>query len=182
MRTEKILSPHYEFEASNTNPTSLGPPKAIQMGEEAVFLSRVCLPTEEANEIQRNQDIEFMSKKDISIEGGLFGVAKQNSHLGVSLDQKYQSSMPYHLEVDNMAPLIPPHADLILKFCTDFASGEICVFRYRGETYCNQIFIEEGRLIAKSVNPKYKPVVLDPEEFHQIAVIDSVHYFLKGRR
>lgn len=131
--------------------------------------------------IQRNEDIVKIENEEVSIDGGLFGIATQFKKNQISLDEKYGGDAPYTILTDNMAPLLPPNTDVVLKFCLKHASGEICLYRYRGEDFINQIFIENGKVIAKSINPKYKPVELDPDEYKFIAVVFSAHFFLRGR-
>jgi hypothetical protein len=186
---------YYEYEDSEIGASNMKEPiKPIKMGRESTYWQRMQEKElyEEFVPTQQNEDLKALTKKEVSTDKQLFGIGNQYKAEGVSLDKKYQgegieldkkydSNSPYEIQTDHMMPLIPPFSDLKLRYCTDFASGEVCVYRYRGENYCNQIKIENGRLVAHSLNPRYKPVVLDPQEYHFLAVIDSVHYFLKGR-
>ncbi len=128
--------------------------------------------------IQRNADLRSSFTEEMNVEGALFGTAKQNHGRGVELDKLYEADMYFHIETDNLLPYITPYTKLGIKFCHDFASGEICVFRYRDTTYCNQIKIENGIMVAHSFNPKYRPIILNSNEYHFIGVVDHGHFFI----
>lgn len=125
--------------------------------------------------IQNTADLEAQQKKPIDTRGQLFGISNQNKSSRVSLDEKFPGEMIYQLKVDNMAPFYTKNSYVMLKFCEQHASGEICVFRYQGKTYCNQIKVINKKVIAFSFNEKYKPVVLNPDQYFFIAVVNSLH-------
>ena len=130
--------------------------------------------------VQTNADVEAENKKKVDTSPQLFGISNQNNNQRISLDEKFPGDMLYKIMADNMSPYIPPKSYVLLKFSEQHASGEVCVYRYRGKTYCNQIKKVNEKLIAFSVNPKYKPVILDPDEYFFIAVVISTHRVLKG--
>lgn len=164
-------------EDHSTNEYYSGP---IPMGRERDYIQRRDHTVQEfKKEIQKNADIEAEQKKKVDTSRQLFGISNQNINERVSLDEKFPGDIPYYIKVDNMAPLIPVNSYVMLKFCDQHASGEICVFRYKGHTYCNQIKIINKKIIAFSSNPKYKPVVLNPDDYHFIAVVSSLHVSLK---
>ena len=78
-----------------------------------------------------------------------------------------------------MSPVIPINSYVLLKFCEQHASGEMCIYRYRNKTYCNQIKIINNKVVAFSLNPKYRPVVLDSDDYYFIAVVSSIHISIK---
>lgn len=160
-------------------PNIEGRSKPLKMGQEELYWAKREEAIVDFLETQKNSDLKELEKKKFSIEKQLFGIGNQYTHSGISLDSKYFGDICYQLKTDHMLPLIPPNTDLLLKFCNDFAYGEICVYRYREDTYCHQIIKENGKLLAKSLNKNYKTIELNPNEYFFIGVISSVHYSVR---
>lgn len=160
-----------------TDQFSTGP---VTMGKEREFYDRRSEAVKEFVDFQKNSDIEESKKEKIDTSKQLFGISNQNKNSRVSLDEKFPGDLFYKLTTDNMSPLIPINSYVLLKFCDQHASGEVCVYRYKGQTYCNQIKIINGKVVAFSINPKYKPVVLHPDYYYFIAVVSSIHRSIKG--
>jgi hypothetical protein len=155
----------------------------VPMGKEKDYLQRMNSSVQEfKRDLQKNADIEAENKKKVDTSGQLFGISSQNINQRVSLDEKFPGEMLYQIKADNMSPYILPDTYVMLRFCEVHASGEICVFRYKGKTYCNQIKHENGKLIAISLNKKYKAVFLNPDEYFFIAVVTSIHRTIKRKK
>ena len=172
---------HYEYEDLDPKlmeSNSLSKP--LKMGMEEIHYRKRDQALKDFMQSQANADLKKADEADLSIKEQLFGIGAQYKCDGVSLDEKYFGHIVYQLHTDHMLPWLPPKTDLLLKFCSDFASGEICVYRFQGETYCNQIWKEGSRYSAVSFNKKYKPIVIDSNEFFLVGVILSVHYSVKG--
>ncbi len=171
----------YEAEEFNEDPNA-GEYYAgtIPMGRERDYFNRRDQAVKEFVDIQRNADIEDENKKKIDTSKQLFGISNQNSNHRISLDEKFPGDIFYKIMTDNMSPLIPINSYALLKFCEHHASGEVCVYRYRGKTYCNQIKIINNKVVAFSINTLYKPVVLNSDDYYFIAVVSSIHRSLKG--
>jgi hypothetical protein len=171
----------YDAEEFNEDPSTseyyAGP---VLMGREREYFSRRNQAVTEFVEQQRNADIEAEQKKKIDTSKQLFGISNQNHNQRISLDEKFPGDMFYKITTDNMSPLIPVKSFVLLKFSEQHASGEVCVYRYRGQTYCNQIKIINNKVVAISINQKYKPVVLEADEYYFIAVVSSIHRSIKG--
>lgn len=153
-------------------------PGPVLMGREREYFNRQREAIAEF-ELQNNADLAAEYKKKVDTTPQLFGISNQNHNQRASLDEKFSGDMLYKVTADNMSPFILPNTYVMLKFSDQHASGEICVFRYRGKTYCNQIKIINNKVVAISLNPKYKPVVLDPDDYIFIAVVSSIHRALK---
>ncbi|MBC7539429.1 MAG: hypothetical protein H7281_11455 [Bacteriovorax sp.] len=171
----------YDAEESNvdhaTNEASAGP---VLMGREREYFDRRNQTVKEFVEHQRNADLEVEQKKKVDTSKQLFGISNQNHNHRVSLDEKFPGDMFYKVTTDHMSPLIPINSYVLLKFCDQHASGEVCVYRYRGQTYCNQIKVIKNKVIAISINSKYMSVVLNADDYYFIAVVSSIHRSLKG--
>lgn len=163
-------------ENTSTDESYSGP---VLMGREREYFSRRQNAVQDFI-VQTKADVEAENKKKVDTTSQLFGISNQNNNQRISLDEKFPGDMLYKIVADNMSPYIPPQSYVLLKFSEQHASGEVCVYRYRGKTYCNQIKKINNKLIALSINPKYKPVILDPDEYYFIAVVISTHRALKG--
>lgn len=170
----------YDAEEFNEDPTTSesysGP---VLMGREREYFNRRNQAVEEFV-AQRNADLEAEQKKKVDTSKQLFGISNQNHNHRVSLDEKFPGDIFYKIKADNMAPLIPMNSYVLLKFSEQHASGEMCVYRYMNKTYCNQIKIINNKVVAFSLNQKYKPVVLNPDDYYFIAVVASIHVSIKG--
>ncbi|MBC7540191.1 MAG: hypothetical protein H7281_15305 [Bacteriovorax sp.] len=164
-------------EESATSEYYAGP---VLMGREREYFNRRDQAVKEFVDLQRNADVEAEQKKKVDTSKQLFGISNQNHNQRVSLDEKFPGDIFYKITTDNMSPLIPMNGYVLLKFCEQHASGEVCVYRYRNKTYCNQIKIINNKVVAFSLNPKYKPVVLNPDDYYFIAVVSSIHISIKG--
>lgn len=172
-----IYDSEENYEASSDGEHYSGP---IPMGKEREYLSRKNKELKDFLELQLNADIEAEQKKKVDTSPQLFGISNQHNSLRVSLDEQFPGDMLYKITADNMSPYIPPKTVVLLQFCHQHASGEVCVYRYKGRTYCNQIKVIDKQIIALSFNPKYKPIRLDPDEYILIAVVSSIHRSLKS--
>lgn len=152
----------------------------VLMGRERDYFNRRDQVVKEFVDFQKNADLETEQKKKVDTSKQLFGISNQNHNHRISLDEKFPGDMFYKITTDNMSPLIPINSYVLLKFCDQHASGEVCVYRYKNQTYCNQIKVINGKVIAFSINPKYKPVVLNADDYYFIAVVSSIHRSLKG--
>ncbi|MBY0413296.1 MAG: S24 family peptidase [Bdellovibrionales bacterium] len=166
----------YEAEEFNEDTTSgeyyAGP---VLMGRERDYFKRRNQAIEEFVELQKNSDLEAEQKKKVDTSKQLFGISNQNHNQRISLDEKFPGDLFYKITTDNMSPLIPINSYVLIKFSEQHASGEVCVYRYRGQTYCNQIKVINNKVIAFSLNPKYKPVILNADDYYFIAVVSSIH-------
>lgn len=153
---------------------------AIPMGREREYFGRRKQAMQEFLELQKNADVEAEQKKKVDTNPQLFGISNQNHNQRISLDEKFPGDMLFKIMTDNMSPYITPKSYVLLRFSDQHASGEVCVYRYKGQTYCNQIKVIDGKVIAISFNPKYKPVILNPDDYYFIAVVSSIHRSLKG--
>ena len=146
----------------------------VLMGREREYFARRNQIVEDFK-IEINADLNREQKKKVDTSGQLFGISSQNLNQRVSLDEKYPADLFFCLKADNMFPYILPGTDIGLKFSDQHASGEVCVYRYKGKPYCNVIKIINGKLYALSYNQKYKPVILEPDEYYFIAVVTCIH-------
>lgn len=176
-------SQEYIYESEEYNQDSpvkesyVGP---VLMGREQDYFQRRNQAIKEFVDLQKNADLESEQKKKIDTNRQLFGISNQNYNHRISLDEKFPGDLFYKLTTDNMSPLIPINSYVLLKFSEQHASGEVCVYRYKGHTYCNQIKLINKQVVAFSINPKYKPVVLDPDDYYFIAVVASIHRSIRG--
>ncbi len=146
----------------------------IKMGREKEFFQR-CNKISQEFIIKNNSDLESEEKKPIDTSRQLFGISNQNISERVSLDEKFPGQMLYKIKTDNMTPLFHINTYVMLRFCDFHQSGAICVYRYKGKDYINQIKFVNKKVVAISFNKKYKPYYLDPDEYHFIAVVNSFH-------
>lgn len=168
-------NPQYIYD--DTEESYAGP---VLMGREREYFNRRKEAVKDFIEFQKNADVDSENKKKVDTAPQLFGISNQNHNQRISLDEKFPGDVLYKIVADNMHPYISPNSYVLLKFSEQHASGEICVYRYRGQTYCNQIKVVDKKIIAISLNPKYKPIILDPDEYYFIAVVSSIHRSLKG--
>lgn len=162
-----------DFDQEPTTEESHSAP--ILMGKERDYFARRNRAIKEFVEYQANSDLQKEYRKKVDTRPQLFGISNQNINQRVSLDEKYPAELLFQIKTDNLVPYIPQNAIVGLKFDRAHASGEICVYRYRGETYCNVIKLVNNKLIASSLNPKYKDVYLNPDEYYFIAVVMHLH-------
>ena len=64
---------------------------------------------------------------------------------------------------DSMEPNIPNNSIVIIKKCDYVDAGEIGAFYYDGEVYCKRLLCENGKSYLESINPKYAPIEIVPE-------------------
>jgi phage repressor protein C with HTH and peptisase S24 domain len=176
MSTLKYIPETDDF---NDNPTPEFYSGPVLMGREREYFKQRNIAVKEFIDQQKNSDLQAEYKKKVDTSNQLFGISAQNNNKRISLDEKFPGDMFYKITTDHMSPLIPINSYMLLKFSEQHASGEVCVYRYRGQTYCNQIKLENNKVLAVSINQKYKTVVLDPDEYFFIAVVYSFHRSLK---
>lgn len=165
------------YEESPSDESYAGP---VLMGRERDYFLRRNQSVQEFI-IQQSADIEAERNIKVDTSPQLFGISSQNKNQRVSLDKKFPGDMLYQVKTDNMSPYILPKTYVLLTFSEQHASGEICVFRYKGKTYINQIKKIGNKLVAISLNPKYKPIILDPDEYIFLAVVTSIHRSVNRR-
>lgn len=146
----------------------------IKMGREKEYFQR-CNQTSKEFIIKNNSDLETEEKKPIDTSRQLFGISNQNISERVSLDEKFPGQMLYKIKTDNMAPLLHINTYVMLRFSDYHQSGAICVYRYKGKDYINQIKFVNKMVVAISFNKKYRPYYLDPDQYFFIAVVNSFH-------
>ncbi len=162
-----------DFYKETTTEESYSAP--VMMGKERDYFARRNRAVKEFVEFQTNADLQAEYKKKVDTRPQLFGISNQNINKRVSLDEKYPADLLFQIKTDNLLPYFPQNTVVGLKFDKQHASGEICVYRYRGQVYCNVIKFENGKVIAHSPNPKYKDVFLNPDEYYFIAAINHLH-------
>jgi len=74
---------------------------------------------------------------------------------------------------DSMEPLIHDR-DLVLVDRSPVSSGDTAVVVHRGEAKLKRFFKERGRAVLQSLNPKYDPVVADPNDITPVGVVRGV--------
>ncbi|MBC7427155.1 MAG: S24 family peptidase [Bacteriovorax sp.] len=148
--------------------------RPVKMGREREYFNQRNKELQEFI-VQNNADLEVEKKKKVDTSGQLFGISNQNNNQRISLDEKFPADMLYKIATDNMSPYILPNTFVGIKFSDYRANGKICIYRYRGKTYCNLIKVKNNKIIAESFNEKYKPVLLDPNDFYLIAVVSTLH-------
>lgn len=64
---------------------------------------------------------------------------------------------------DSMEPNIPNDSIVLIKKCDCVDAGEIGAFYYDGEVYCKRLLCENGKSYLESINDKYEPIEIIPE-------------------
>ena len=64
---------------------------------------------------------------------------------------------------DSMKPNIPNDSIVLIKKCDCVDAGEIGAFYYDGEVYCKRLLCENGKSYLESINDKYEPIEIIPE-------------------
>ena len=64
---------------------------------------------------------------------------------------------------DSMEPNIPNDSIVLIKQCDCVDAGEIGAFYYDGEVYCKRLLCENGKSYLESINTKYAPIEIIPE-------------------
>ncbi|MBO8170196.1 MAG: helix-turn-helix domain-containing protein [Thermoanaerobacteraceae bacterium] len=62
---------------------------------------------------------------------------------------------------DSMEPLIKDGSLVWIKSQPDVENGEIAVIEIDGAVTCKKVYKHNGKLELRSINPKYKPIILD---------------------
>ena len=64
---------------------------------------------------------------------------------------------------DSMEPDIPNGSIVLVKICDSINVGEIGAFYYDGVAYCKRVLFENGKSYLESINTKYAPIEIVPE-------------------
>lgn len=114
-------------------------------------------------------EVETLSKKrkvrlyDFSLSAGKGNNIENNvSYTEYDTDE---TDCDFALKVsgDSMEPDIPNNSIVLIKKCDYVDAGEIGAFYYDGEVYCKRLLCEDGKSYLESINTKYAPIELVPE-------------------
>ena len=64
---------------------------------------------------------------------------------------------------DSMEPDIPDGSIVLVKKCDNVDVGKIGAFYYDGVVYCKRVLFESGKSFLESINTKYAPIEIIPE-------------------
>lgn len=74
---------------------------------------------------------------------------------------------------DSMEPLIYDK-DLVLVNRTPATSGDTTLVVHDDEAKLKKFYKERGRVVLQSLNPKYKPMVVEPQNVRPVGVVSGV--------
>lgn len=74
---------------------------------------------------------------------------------------------------DSMEPLIHDK-DLVLVDRTPVSSGDTAVVVHKSEAKLKKLFKERGHIVLQSLNSKYQPEVVDPDDIRAVGVVRGV--------
>lgn len=74
---------------------------------------------------------------------------------------------------DSMEPLIH-NKDLVLVDRSPVDSGDTAVVVYNGGAVLKKIYKDQGRIVLQSLNTKYKPIIVNPDEINPIGIVRGV--------
>jgi DNA polymerase V len=115
-------------------------------------------------EDDKNAIIPIFSSR---VSCGLFGISDDHIENYLSLDDKFiknkHSTFIFRMEGDSMQPFIH-HDDYLIvdRALTDFMN-RIVVVDIHDERYCKLLTKSHGQVVLRSLNPKYKDMVVTDE-------------------
>lgn|SRR3989338_4701939 len=71
---------------------------------------------------------------------------------------------------DSMEPLIYDK-DLVLVDRSPVSSGDTAVVVHKDEAKLKKFYKEKGRVVLQSLNPKYEPIIVDPDDIRTVGVV-----------
>lgn len=82
----------------------------------------------------------------------------------------YETNCDFALKIsgDSMEPDILDKSVVLVKKCDYVNEGDIGAFYYDGVVYCKRLIKMDGELYLESINTKYKPIKIVPENFLKV--------------
>jgi DNA polymerase V len=101
------------------------------------------------------------------VQCGLFGISDDHIENYLSLDERFlknrKTSFIFQMEGDSMEPFINHDDYLIVDRSLTHFMNRIVVVDVYDERMCKLLTKEQGRVILRSLNPRYKDIVVTDE-------------------
>ena len=85
-----------------------------------------------------------------------------------------------------MEPDIPDGSIVLVKKCDNVDVGKIGAFYYDGVVYCKRVLFESGKSFLESINTKYAPIEIIPENtlkvYGEVVGVENYEWLINIRK